>query len=108
MECSNYRGIRLLEHGLKVYEKILEMRLKKLIQLDDRQYGFRSGKSTTDPIFILRQLQEKYCAKQRKLFHVFVDLQKAFDSVPRRIITYVGVKEARHSGEARSSCNVDV
>ena len=88
MECGNYRGIRLLEHGMKIFEKVLEMRLKKLIQIDERQFGFRTGKSTTDAIFILRQLQEKYCVKQKRLFHVFVDLQKAFDSVPRKVIAW--------------------
>ena len=47
-----------------------------------------SGKSTIDAIFILRQLQEKYREKKKKLYHVFVDLEKAFDRVPREVIEW--------------------
>ena len=88
LECGNYRGIRLLEHGMKLFEKVIERRLRKLISIDCRQFGFRRGKSTTDAVFILRQLQEKYSQKKKKLYHVFVDLEKAFDRVPREIIEW--------------------
>ena len=43
------------------------------------QLGFTSGKGTTDAIFILRQMQEKYLAKKKELWMAFVDLEKAFD-----------------------------
>ena len=46
------------------------------------------NKSTTEAIFIVRQIQEKYGEKKRKLFHVFVDLEKAFDRVPRKAIEW--------------------
>ena len=41
-----------------------------------------------DVIFILRQLQEKYCMKKRPLYHIFVDMEKAFDRVPRKAIQW--------------------
>ena len=41
------------------------------------QFGFRPSRGTTDAIFILRQLQEKYLAKQKVLYFAFVDLEKA-------------------------------
>mgnify|MGYP003460147097 FL=1 len=44
------------------------------------------GKGTTDAIFIVRQLQEKYLAKKKELWMAFVDLEKAFDRVPREVI----------------------
>ena len=47
-----------------------------------------AGRSTTDAIFILRQLQEKYCQNKQKLYHIFVDLEKAFDKVPRRVVEW--------------------
>ena len=37
-------------------------------------------------IFILRQLQEKHLAKNKILYFAFVDLEKAFDCMPRRVI----------------------
>ena len=50
------------------------------------QFGFMPGWGTTNAIFILRQLQEKYLAKNRKLYFAFVDLEKAFDRVLRKVI----------------------
>ena len=88
LDCSKYRGVRLLEHGMKVWEKILEGRLKEIISISNNQFGFSQGKSTTDAIFILRQLQHKYTEKKKKLYHIFVDLEKAFDRVPRRALVW--------------------
>ena len=53
LECGNFRGIKLLEHGMKMFEKILECRLGKLMQ-----FGFSPGKGTTDAVFIIQQQQE--------------------------------------------------
>ena len=88
LECGKHRGLRLLEHGMKVFEKVLDSRLRKLVNIDDCQFGFMPGKSCTDAIFILRRLQEKYIEKKKKLYHIFVDLEKAFDRVPRRAIEW--------------------
>ena len=44
------------------------------------------GQETTDAVFIPRQLQEKYSAKSKNLFFAFVDLEKPFDRVPRKVI----------------------
>lgn len=46
-------------------------------------YNLMPGRGITLAIFIVRQLQEKYLSKKRKLYFVFVDLKKAFDRVPR-------------------------
>ena len=52
------------------------------------QFGFIPGKGTTDAIFIMRQVQEKHLAKKKKLYYVFVDLEKAFDGVPREVVRW--------------------
>src|SRR5437867_12894770 len=41
---------------------------------DEMQFGFCPGKGTTDAIFIVRQVQEKYLGKQKELWIAFVDL----------------------------------
>jgi len=61
------------------------------------QFGFMKGKGTIDAIFIVRKMQEKFRAKGKKLYFGFVDLEKAFDRVPREVIRWVmhklGVEE---------------
>ena len=41
---------------------------------------------TIDAVFILRQIQEECLVKQKKLYMCFVDLEKAFDGVPRKFV----------------------
>jgi len=77
--------------------KDFEDRIRQQIDIDDMQFAFMKGKGTTDAIFIVRQLQEKFTAKEKKLYFGFVDLEKAFDRVPREVIRWamrmLGVEE---------------
>jgi len=86
-DCSNYRGITLLSIAGKILARILLNRLVPSIAADivpESQCGFRASRSTTDMVFVLRQLQEK-CREQNKgLYITFVDLTKAFDTVSRK------------------------
>ena len=82
------QAIKFLEHGLKVLERVLEMRIGEQVKIDEMQFGFTPGKSTTDAIFIVRQVQEKFRAKQKKLYYAFVDLEKAYDRVPREVVQW--------------------
>ena len=59
LACGSYRGIKLLEHAMKVIERVLEGRIRDQIDIDEMQFGFMPGRGTTDAIFIVRQLQEK-------------------------------------------------
>ena len=86
MECGNYRAIKLMEHTMKLYERILDARLRKVISIDEMQFGFMPGKSTIDPIFILRQRQEKVLEGNRQTYAAFIDLEKAYDRVPREVL----------------------
>ena len=54
------------------------------MSVDNMQFGFMPGKGTTDAIFIMRQVQEKHQAKNKKLYYAYVELEKAFDKSPKR------------------------
>ena len=63
LDRNNYRGLKLTDHVLKVIERVVE-NIRETVNIDEMQFGFCPGQGTTDAIFILRQLQEKYLAKQ--------------------------------------------
>jgi len=92
MGCGSYRGIKLLEHAVKVVERIFKHRIRQQTDVDDMQFGFMKGKGTTDAIFIVRQMQEKFRAKGKKLYFSFVDLEKSFDRVPREVTRWAVCK----------------
>ena len=60
-------------------------------------FGFIPAKVTIDDVFILRMLQEQYCAKEKKLY-VYVEQKKTFDRVPREVVEWAkrkkGIPEA--------------
>ena len=59
-ECGNYRGIKLMSHIIKLWERVIEARIRKEVTIAEQQFGFISGRSgTADVIFSLRMLLEK-------------------------------------------------
>jgi hypothetical protein len=86
MECGNYRGIKLLEHALKIIEGIVEHRLRKAISINSIHYGFIPGRGTVKAVYIMREIQEKTLEGNKKKYWAFVDLEKAFDRVQRELI----------------------
>ena len=82
-QCQNCRMISLISHPSKVTLKIILNRLKPQAEkiIAEEQAGFRAGRSTTEQIFNLRILCEKYVQHQQDLYHVFIDFKKAFDRV---------------------------
>ena len=83
--CDNWRGISLLDVAGKVFVRVMQDRLQVMAEeiLPDSQCGFRRGRGCTDMIFCARQLVEKTIEHNTSLYVLFVDLQKAYDSIPR-------------------------
>ena len=82
-QCKNYRTISLICHPSKVLLKVLLNSLKHQAEsiIAEEQAGFWSDRSTTEQIFNLRILCERYLQHQQDLYHVFIDCKKAFDRV---------------------------
>lgn len=80
---ANYRPIALLNTIYKIYASIIQIRLATGLDetLWETQYGFRKKRSTSQPLFITRRLQDQAECTGDKLFMVFLDWEKAFDKV---------------------------
>ena len=88
MSCGSYRGVKLLEHAMKIVERVLERRIRTLINLNEIQFEFIPGKETVEAIFVVKKMQEKYQKKKKKLYMCSVDMEKTFDRVPRKVMEW--------------------
>ena len=90
-ECGNYRGIKLMNHSTKLWERVLEARIRKEVTIGKQQFGFVPGRSTTDAIFCLRMLLEKWTEVQKAVHCAFIDLEKAYDRLPSKELGMLAV-----------------
>ena len=72
MSCGAHGGrggVKLLEHAMKIEEKVVERRLRGMVKVEEMQFGFMPGKGTIDAVFILRRFQEEYLDKEKNLYN---------------------------------------
>ena len=53
MNCGSYTGVKLLEHGMKIIERVLERKIRALVDFDEAQFSFTPGKGTTGALFLV-------------------------------------------------------
>ena len=82
---TNYRPISLLEVPAKIYEKIINNRLRNTLEVNNqhnmRQHGFRQKRGTDTALAILYENISKHKANKQNVEIIFRDVQKAFDKV---------------------------
>ena len=79
----------MLDQIMKTIERVLDLVIRSQVDINSMQFGFVPGWGTTDAIFILCQLQGKHLGKHKLLYFAFVDLEKTFDLVPRKVLWWV-------------------
>jgi Reverse transcriptase (RNA-dependent DNA polymerase) len=84
--CTNYRGIKLMSHTMKLWERVIEHYLIKLTTVSKNQFGFMPGRSTMEVIFLIRQHMKRHQEQKNDLHMIFIDLEKAYNKVPRNIM----------------------
>jgi hypothetical protein len=84
-QCKNWRGICLLDVASKVLSSILVQRMQSVLKEHglEMQTGFTPDRGTIDGMFTVLMALAKRKEHNLDTFCLFIDLQKAFDSVPR-------------------------
>ena len=65
-DCGNYRGTNMISHTMKIWERIIDRRLREETRMGEEQFGFMSVRGTTDAIFAARQVIEKHREMQKE------------------------------------------
>jgi len=84
-QCRNWRGVTLLAVISKIFNKVILERIKNSLEmgLQKEQAGFHQNRSRIDQINTLRVIIEQSVEFQSPLYMLFVDYQRAFDSLKR-------------------------
>ena len=62
-KCSCHKAVKLLEHGMKVVEWVLEKRLSRIVSIDEIQFGLMPERRSIDVVSSLRRMPEEYHVK---------------------------------------------
>lgn len=92
LDCNNYRGIALLNTTYKELSYCILDRIKMISEIileDQRGGGFRPNRSTTDQIFIIKQIFQKVWEYNKKVYTLFIDFKKAYGSIHKSSLLHI-------------------
>jgi hypothetical protein len=86
--CKNYRRITLGNAAYKILSNVILGKIKPDIEkvMGDYQNGFRDGRSVIYNIFALKIITEKLWEYNQSVQYLFIDFQKAYDSIYREML----------------------
>ena len=85
-DCNNYKGIKLLSHTMKLWERVIARRLRKNISISENQFGFMPARSTIEAIYLLRRLIGVYRDRKWTFIWCLSTWKKAYDRVPCEVV----------------------
>ena len=93
---------------MKVVERVIETIIRQMVDIDEMQFGFMPGIGTTDAIFILRQVQEKFLSKDKLFYFAFVDLVRTLVSfrgvcVGKELVAIPSFVKVANTGHTRNA-----
>ena len=72
-QCNCNRAVNLLEHKIKLVKRVLEKWLRRIVTVDEKQFGLMLERGTIDAVFLLRMMQKEYHANGEKNYMCFVE-----------------------------------
>ena len=85
---SNYRGVTISSVIGKLFNSILNKRLCDYLDANDIQAGFRKKHRSSDHMFILKNIMNKYKKEHKSLYIAFIDFKQAFDTIKHQELMY--------------------
>ena len=87
-KIENYRPIAVMNVTAKVFGTVINEKLERWAEENkvwgEEQAGFRKGRGGLENIFVMRDIIEKYKKSGKGLYLVFLDIEKAYDTVDRQ------------------------
>jgi len=71
---------------MKLWERVIEGRVRASVKIVDNQFGCMLSKSTIEAIHLICRVMEFYRDRKRDLYMIFIDLERAYDRVPREVL----------------------
>jgi ABC-type methionine transport system ATPase subunit len=75
-----------MSHTMKLWERVIEHRLRKLTIVFKNQFDFMHERSTMEAIFLIRQLMKRHREQKKDLHMIFIDLEKKYDKIPSHVM----------------------
>ena len=82
---GNYRGFKMTYQLMKTLEHVLDSSVRGMVDIDGMKFTWCQEKA---PLMLssARQIQEKYITHKKPLYFALMDLEEAFDGIPRKVV----------------------